>query len=204
MVNINMSNILDEFIKKSWKENPFIYVYEADVRSELYVIMKNKIINEEMQLVVKKAPAQDSFNDQKTISIHCESTVAHNHYQHLDIGIWDKERSEGVKKDDYKDFPTRIGIEIKYYYTKQPSSIVCQKITEALNKLINIANENLEFIFNGYTLVFVPRVDDKNNFINILRKYVKENDHVKELKNNKSKLELWCIFKDSKELVHNM
>jgi len=98
-----IQNAIKELIK-DFCMNPFIFVYEADLQSHLYVKLfkKLKVIDNPVKI----------YNgiEGRTKLLHTE---VHIDRQYFDIAIWDNESDE-FHTSEYKSKPVSIAVEIKY------------------------------------------------------------------------------------------
>jgi len=191
MIINDYSETVIEVIRKfidDWRKAPFNYISEADIRSHLYLKLREKFLKP-MQLIVLKNGTQDEFTDKTTIPIHCEMAIPDDHARHVDIGIWSKNAPRN--KIDYKDYPICIGIEIKYYWLKNPYATIINGIVEDVEKLLDVKKMYPDEL-KGYVLVFLPRINGPNSKTDIKTK-LEEKMKEKGLKLNNS-IEIYPIF----------
>lgn len=191
MIINDYSETVIEVIRKfidEWRKAPFNFISEADIRSHLYLKLRDEFLKP-MQLIVLKNGIQDEFIDKTTLPIHCEMAIPDDHARHVDIGIWCENSPR--HNIDYKNFAICIGIEIKYYWLKKPYATIINGVVEDLDKLLKI-KEKCSDKFTGYVLVFLPRINGPNSETEIKTKLEKKTG-AKGLKLNNN-IEVYLIF----------
>lgn len=159
---------INEFVTR-YQNNPFDFLYEADIQGILFSIIFKKFETERITLrggyVSNKYPRVDSI---KTIPVKCEYPTPKGHISKtgdFDIAVinpshlihFDSEKAKlkGWKSDPFWNQDLRIAIEIKYCQLSQDP---CRKAKEAgkdIDKLSQYQFHSSNSDFLGIVLIFV-------------------------------------------------
>jgi|GEM_PF-3966546 len=166
-----INEAIDEMIAE-YLQYPFVYVYEADIRSRLYNILFNKLHNSDKNFQ-DAAYLSPSIQNVRTTLLHCE--VCCGQRRHVDIGIW-KVNELSNEERSYKEKEIEIAIEIKYNWEKSITRGLKNGIRDDIQK---IAKRGIK---NGYFLIFrsqkinnkeLEEIDDcLNNYVNCPNNFI--------------------------------
>ncbi len=158
-------------IIKEFMENPYVFIYEADIQARLYSLIGQGVRNGDW--FIRTAVINNDIMNVQTTPIHTQLAInaqssekdrGKRLKQHLDIGIWDI-TNETFNQRNYGEKPILIGIEIKYHWARifkrvsDRHKLIAQHLAD-IDKLAGLKSNNPDFV--GHALWFLPQMEIAN------------------------------------------
>ncbi len=162
---MNLYNKVDTAIHrmvKEFQENPYVFIYEADIQSRIYCLIMEEqgetfLYHNEEKITIDN---RYKIATDKTALLHTQLRIPERRNS-IDIGIWDFSCPK-FYKNDYKEKPLLIGIEIKYIWA--PLFKKDDNLKLSIKRGLMKDYDNLKVFlkkkeFLGYALWFFPELN---------------------------------------------
>lgn len=150
-----------ELVSREFCENPFMYLYEADLQSRLKSVLEDltKAIRVSLDARYRKPVCYGGRTEISTSIVKAE----YPSIGRFDIALIDAERplrhAEGMTNDVFWTQPVRVGIEIKYWQAGESKRSRLDDLQDDLNKLA-LYNKHQSGSFLGIALLFIQSHTD--------------------------------------------